>query len=163
MIDEIRNRRSIRTYTNQEVSKEDIEDLLRSAMQAPCAKNMQEWRFYVIRDRETLNKLSELPNYTRLQEASLAIIIMADTSLNQVEYCLLDCGAAAENILLEVTKKGLGACWCALVPREVKMKAVKEMFNLPDNILPMATIAIGYPNEKKEFVDRYDANKVTWI
>lgn len=163
MIKEIEARRSIRKYSEKLVTKEEVEDLLKAAMHAPTARNLQEWRFIASVNRKTLDDLAEIPAYQMLKGASAVIIVMGDTDVNSEEFCYVDCAAATQNILLEATSKGIGTCWCAIAPREERMKPIADYFKLKENLLPIALISIGYPGEEKGIDDRYDEKKVTWL
>ena len=107
----ILTRRSIRRYTNQDVSEEMVEKLLRAGMAAPSAGNQQPWHFLVIRDRDTLVKITEVhPHSKMLLTAPLAILVAGDEKLQiHPGYWLEDCSAATENILLAAHALGLGA------------------------------------------------------
>jgi hypothetical protein len=107
----ILTRRSVREFTNQDVSKEDLNDLLRAGMQAPSAGNEQPWHFIVIDDPELLKKIPEFHPYAKmLNEAPLAILVCSDRNLEKHRATWLqDCSAAIENILLTAHAKGLGA------------------------------------------------------
>jgi len=75
---------------------------------------------------------------------------------------LQDCSAATENVLLAVPALGLGACWLGIHPREDKIRNVKEILGLPDQVLPMACISIGYPGEEKASRTRFNPEYVHW-
>ena len=163
MIKEIQTRRSIRKYIDKPISKEDLEDLLRAAMFAPTARNQQTWRFIASNNREVLSGLSKIPAYKMLETAGAVIIVMGDLDADTDIFNYVNCSAAVQNILLEAKAKGIGTCWCAIGPREERMNAIKDYFKLADNLLPIALISIGYPDEEKGIEDRYDENKVVWL
>lgn len=162
MIKEIETRRSIRKYVDKEISKETLIDLLKAAMHAPTARNKQEWRYISSNNRKVLNELGATPYYPMLKEAGAFIIVMADKSITDEGFCYVDAGAATQNILLEAKSMNIGTCWCAIAPLEERINVIKNYFELPDNILPIALISIGYPNEEKGIDDRFDENKITW-
>lgn len=160
----INTRRSVRTFQTKEVEKEKIELMLRAAMQAPSARNQQPWHFLVISKRETLTKLSEISPYNKmLKEAPLAIILLIDKeSIISPGMHIQDMSAAMENMMLEARSLGLGTCWMGTYPREDRMGAVIEVFNLPEKYEPFAICAIGYPKDADafKFIDRYNASRV---
>ncbi|MPM69739.1 FMN reductase [NAD(P)H] [bioreactor metagenome] len=158
----INKRRSIRTYKDIQVEKEKVEKLLRAAMQAPSAYNQQAWEFIVIENKETLNKLSMMSLYAKpVEKAPLAIIVLANNQNVKVPECWQqDLGAATENLLLEAVELGLGGVWMAVAPFEDRMSYIKDMFKLPDSILPYSVISVGYPVDEMQFIDRYDKSKV---
>jgi len=158
------NRRSIRKYKDQPVENEKVDQLLRAAMQAPSAGNQQPWEFIVVKERETLKKLSKMSPYSKLiADAPLAFVLLGNEKKMKFAECWQqDMGAAAENILLQAVDLELGAVWLGVAPLEEREKYLKEIFDLPENIKPFAVIAIGYPDEgqKNRFIDRYDETRV---
>jgi nitroreductase len=164
----IRKRKSIRNYKRgAEVSDEALKIMLDAAMLAPSACNMRPWKFIVVRDREILNKITEIHPYTAmLKTACAAILVLADLNIhNGVSEGAFpqDCGAASENILLQAAELGIGTCWCAVYPKENTVAEIKKLFDLPENIIPFNVIAVGVPNE--EFGGRgfYEEEKVKWL
>ncbi len=159
---EIFERRSIRNYTDAPVSDENIEKLLKAAMAAPTAGNQQEWEFIVIKDRHILDSIPKVHPYAAmLKKAPLAIAICADRDReNHVGYWVQDCAAATQNILLEAQHLGLGACWLGIHPREKRVKGLKDILSLPDNVMPLSLVAVGHPAEKKKPADRFDKSKI---
>jgi nitroreductase len=75
-------------------------------------------------------------------------------------YIVQDCSAATQNILLAAHAKGLGSVWLGMYPREKRMKDVGKVLNIPDHILPVSLISIGYPAETRPAPDRYKADRV---
>ncbi|NLC76387.1 MAG: nitroreductase family protein [Clostridia bacterium] len=161
-MDVIFQRRSIRRFTKEKVSDEAVRKLLKAAMAAPSAGNQQPWEFIVIRDKATFARIMEFHPYsTPLKEADLAIVVCGNTvGEKHPGFWVQDCSAATQNILLEAQHLGLGAVWLGVYPREDRVKGVKAIFNLPDTVIPLAIVAIGYPAEQKEPVDRFDPVKV---
>ena len=159
---EIFERRSIRKYTDKPISDENIEKLLRAAMAAPSAGNQQPWEFVVIRDRKILEGITKFHPYSQmLKEAQLAIAVCADLDREKhVGYWQQDCAAATQNLLLEAQFLGIGAVWLGIYPRDERVKGVKELLGLPERVIPMAVISIGYPAENKGPAERYDKTRV---
>ncbi|MBQ3395881.1 MAG: nitroreductase family protein, partial [Synergistaceae bacterium] len=67
---------------------------------------------------------------------------------------------ATENILLEAETLGLGAVMLGIAPDEERMKAVKEILNLPENFRAFTIIPVGYPKNKRAQEDRYEPAKI---
>ena len=160
----VKTRRSIRSYTDQAIESEKIEQMLRAGMQAPSAINQQPWEFLVVQDKKTLKALSLISPYAQLvAKASLAIIPLAnDDRMKHSDHWQQDLAAATENIFLEAVELGLGAVWLGVAPNEERMEYLRNHFDLTPNLKPFAIISIGYPakgNENK-FVDRYDETRV---
>lgn len=162
MLKAIRNRRSIRKYSNQPIPADKLEILLRAAMQAPTARNLQSWEFVVTQNRSIMNKIPEVhPHSQMVPSAGAAILVCGNRELqNNISYLLEDCSAATQNILLEAVNQKLGAVWLGVYPREDRVMGLSRLFNLPEHIVPIALISIGVPEETKEFEDRYNTGKV---
>jgi nitroreductase len=158
----IRTRRSIRRYTDREVPDELIRGLLAAAMQAPSAGNQQPWQFVVATDRGLLNRLADvLPYGKMLTQAPLAIIVCGDLRLEGNKgYWVQDCSAATQNLLLATHASGLGAVWLGVYPMEERVAALRSVLSLPERVIPLAVISIGYPAEEIPPVDRYQEQRV---
>ncbi|NOX53949.1 MAG: nitroreductase family protein [Planctomycetes bacterium] len=158
----IRTRRSIREYTEQPVSEELVEQLLRAAMMAPSARNQQPWHFVVIDDRQLLQQIPDFhPNGAMAAQAPLAILVCGDVSLElSPGYWPIDCAAAVQNLLLAAHALGLGAVWTGVYPREERMNGFRKMLGLPDNVIPHTLIPVGYPAERPATEDRYRPDRV---
>lgn len=162
IIDGILNRRSIRKYKDEPITKEQIDTLLKAAMYAPTARNMQPWHFIYTCDKEQLTKLSGIHPYGKmLRNASLAILSCGDLGIDKTEsYLVQNCSAATQNILLAAHALGLGGVWLGVHPREERMGPIAEYFKLPKQVIPISLISIGYPDEKPGFPERFDLDKV---
>jgi len=155
-------RRSIRKYTNQEVSEETVEKLIRAGMAAPSAGNEQPWHFIVIRDRDILCQISNFHPYAQmLKEAACAIVVCGDKTLEKFEgFWVQDCSAATQNILLEAQELGLGAVWLGVYPVKERTEALKKLLEIPDNVTPLSIVSVGYPAESKAPSDRFDPSRI---
>ena len=161
-LETINKRRSIRKFTGKALTQQQIETLLKAAMMAPTARNAQEWDFVVVRDRATLDRLIKAHPYAQmLSTADCAIIVCGNTQREHAPgYWMADCGAATQNILLAATSLGIGSVWLGVYPNEERMNGLAKILNLPEYIKPLNIIALGYPNEKKEEIDRFDPAKI---
>lgn len=161
-IEAIHTRRSIRKYTKQSVSEDIIKELLEAAMYAPSAGNQQPWHFVVIRERQILDAIPNFhPHAKMLRDAVVAILICADPSLEKYKgRWTQDCSAATQNILLAAHAKGLGAVWVAIHPEAARIKSIQELLSIPESIIPLALIPIGYPAEEKTQPERFNASRI---
>ena len=157
-------RRSIRVYSGEQVSDETVRELLVAAMAAPSAAAKDPWRFVVVRDRQVLSAIAAaLPNGQMLVTATLGIIVCGDLDAahdRQLSYLLQDCSAAIMNLLLAAHVLGLGACWLGIHPREERIRKTKEILGLPDSVIPVGGISLGYPGEVKEPRTRFTLDSV---
>lgn len=155
-------RRSIRSYTAQMVPDEIISELLKAAMSAPSSGNSQPWHFIVIRDREVLDKIPTFHPYAEaLKQASVAIMVCGDINLDKYGgRWMLDCSAASQNILLAVQAKGLGAVWLGLYPDEERIKPTRQLLGIPDHVIPLCIIPVGYPAEQKKPSQRFKPERI---
>lgn len=159
-IEDIMTRTSVRSYSDKEVGSEQIDTLLRAAMAAPTAGNKQPWRFVVINDRAKLDSIAaNFGSMTMAKQASLAIVMCGDVTATfdgeGQGYWIQDVSAASENLLLAAHAMGLGAVWCGIYPMSERVKQFSQMLNLPENILPMACICIGYPSGETTPKDKW--------
>ena len=159
-LEAIFTRRSIRAYTSEPVSEEDLKAILEAAMNAPSASNRQPWHFIVVDDRSKLDAIMEVHPYSdMLAQAPLAIVVCGDTKVSS-SYWQQDCSAATENILLAARALGLGTVWLGVYPREDRVRGISRLFQLPAHVKPLAVIAVGHPAEEKGRVDRWQEEKV---
>jgi len=144
---EIMERRSVRSYTGQPIPEESLQCLLRAAMRAPSAGNAQPWAFIVIRDRDTLDAIQRFHPYASpLKTAPCAIVVCGDLS-RQIfpDFWVQDCSAATENLLLEAVHLGLGAVWMGLYPMQERVDDMSQLLGLPETVVPLGVIAVGFP------------------
>ncbi len=158
----ITSRRSIRKYSKKSVNQEQIDKLLEAAMFAPSARNEQPWHFIAVTERPMLDKIMQSHPYAAmLKDAPIAIVVLADISIEKTEgYWVQDCSAATQNILLSAHALGLGSVWLGVYPREERILAIRELFRLPENIQPLSIIAIGYADEQKAQPERFNKKRI---
>jgi nitroreductase len=165
----IHHRKSVRNFENKSISAVMVETILKAAMAAPSARNVQPWQFYVVTNRAILYQLAEkLPYAKMLVQVPMAIIVAGDTHLgnpNQEQgfNWALDCAAATQNLLLAVEAIGLGAVWTAAWPYQQRIDAVKSVISMPENIIPLNVIPIGYGAGNEKPKDKWDPAKITWV
>lgn len=160
----IGERVSVRSYMPEVVSSEAVETLLRAAMAAPSSKNQQPWHFVVLTEKDMLMTLAnELPYAKMLKDAPLAIVVCGDTTVHTGESAIswvMDCSAASENLLLAAQALGLGAVWTGAYPYKDRIEAVRKVAALPDHIVPLNVIAIGYPARAEKPKDKWKPERV---
>jgi len=159
---EIFERRSIRRYTNQTVTEEQVKELLKAAMAAPSAGNGQPWEFIILRDKQMFEQIMEIHPYSKmLKEASVAIVVCGNTMHEYMgPYWVQDCSAATQNILLMAQHMGLGAVWLGVYPSLERLEELKKLLEIPEKVSPLNIISIGYPAEIKGPEERFTETKI---
>ncbi len=168
VIENILTRTSVRQYeAGRTIARDTVETLLRVAMAAPTAVNKQPWAFVAIDNREDLDSLAAVLPYARmLSSASLAIVTCADLS-KAIEsetaergFWIQDVSAATENLLLAAHALGLGAVWTGVYPDADRVKAVQQRLGMPDSIIPLAVVPVGYPAGEQTHKEKWNPENV---
>lgn len=161
-------RRSVRSFIlDKAIPNEDIEYILKAAMYAPSANNSRSWEFIVVKERDTIIKMSEVHQYAKpLATSSVSILVCANmrTSGNGInKFWEQNASAAIENILLAATYRNIGSLWMGIAPLEEYMIKLSEMFGLPEHINPVAMIALGYAKtdfDMSKRASRFEQEKI---
>jgi nitroreductase len=158
----IMTRRSVRKYTAKKMTETRLRKILEAAMNAPSANNQQAWQFIVVRDRIILNDLAEVHPYAQmLRQAQAGIVICGDLAAEKSQgYWVQDCAAATQNALLAAHALGLGAVWLGVHPRQPRVEDVQRVLGIPDHVVPLSIVSVGFPGEKPKAVKRYAKSKV---
>jgi len=165
ILDYIESRRSIRRFTEEPVSREDLELLLRAGMAAPSATNRRPWQFVVVTDPDRLDALRKRLPLGRYN-APAALVVCGDLRRalppSAQSFWVVDCSAATENILLAAAGIGLGAVWIGVYPLRPLMALVSRAIGLPRLVRPLSVVLVGHPAEHKPALNRYDPDRVHW-
>lgn len=155
MLDAVKQRRSIRRYTEQAVSESDVAQLQEAALRAPSSRNLQPWQFVFVTDPELLGALSEAKaSFGQfLAGAPLGIVVCADESVS--DCWIEDCSIAATVLQLTATDLGLGSCWIQIRGRlhadgQPAEEYVRKLLHLPENMRVLTILAVGHPAEVKQ-------------
>jgi len=149
----VKTRRSIRAFARDEVSEDEIKQLLDAARLAPSAGNLQPWSFVIVKNDKIKHKLAEAAlNQSFIEEAPVVIVVLADFNRSKLRYgnrganlyCIQDTAAATQNILLAAVALGLGACWVGAFQEDL----VRFVLRVPEGFRPVAIVPIGRPSEK---------------
>lgn len=161
-LDTIYDRRSIRKYTCKEVNPDLVDEVIRAGMYAPSASNKQPYHFMVFNDKEKIAQVKALHPYAKtLETAPVCIMVCGDTQQEMADgFYVCDCSAVCENMLLAAKSLGLDTCWMGIYPWQDLTKNMSKFFDLPENVVPFALIALGYGAEQKERPRRYDSSKI---
>lgn len=160
----IATRRSIRKYTEQPVTEEDIRAVLNAAMMAPSAGNAQPWHFVVVRDAGLKARVAELNIYAAMaRTAPAGILVCGDPRLEKYPgFWVQDCSAAIQNLLLAAHGRGLGAVWTGIYPVAERVEGFRSAFGLPAEIVPLGYIVLGYPAQQPQAASRFREDRVHW-
>jgi nitroreductase len=146
VVEAIKKRCSVRSYQDRAIEKEKLEIILEAARLAPSASNRQEWRFVVVQDRATRERLMKAAkNQAFVGEAPVVIACCAKTD-NHLMTCgqlcyPIDLAIAIEHMALEATEEGLGTCWIGAFYED----QVKEILGIPQDIRVVELLVLGYP------------------
>ena len=165
-IENIMTRTSIRQYKDQPVKQEKIDIMLKAAMAAPTAMNMQPWHFIVITDKAVMDQLAG----PRPTNAPLMIALCGDTDKTSMpdgkgkmpDFWVEDVSAATENLLLAAHALGLGAVWTGAYPAMERASDIANVLNCPQNIVPLAVVRIGYPDESPEPKNKFKEENISY-
>lgn len=157
--DLIKKRRSTRRFSDRAVEKDKIMMCLEAARLAPSACNSQPWRFIVVDDGETRNRLCHaafggvysVSSFARKAPVMVAIVSEKDKFIARVgallrgtRYYLIDIGIAGEHFVLQAEELGLGTCWIGWFNE----KGAKSVLNVPKNKKIDVLLALGYPGKE---------------
>jgi len=165
ILETIYSRRSIRIYDRKKLEKETINNLLKAAMAAPSASNSRPWEFVVVTDEAKISLLRSKVKYGNYNAPAI-IIICSNLAIAQNEsaykYWVQDCSAATENLLVAAAGMGLGTCWVASYPKEDIINLLRETLGIPEDVVPLNLIYVGYPAEEKAPRTQYDETRIHW-
>ncbi len=164
VLEAIFTRRSVRSFEDTPVTDEEINVLIRAAMQAPSPGNAQQWEFIIVTDKEKIGGVSpELAKHAPYAKgAPLAILVAYNNEkFKHTGYSLETMGAVTQNILIAAQGIGLGAIWTGVDPAsEESIQGWQKYFNMPENIVPFSYVLVGKAKTMPEPKDSFDSSKV---
>lgn len=166
-LEAIMTRKSVRSFTNQAISDEALETILRAGMSGPSCVNARDWSFLVTRDPELLNKMADANGRPAepLRGAALGILVLGDLERAfkpAPDYWIIDGSIAAQNMILAAHAMGIGSVWLGTYPQMRRVEAQRELLGLPDTVVPHSILAFGYPAAAPAGAkdDRYEQSRV---
>ena len=149
-LEAIFTRKSTRKFLDKPVEDEKIQIILRACMSGPSCRNLRDWAFIVVKDKNTLNAMADANNGPAepLRGAAFGILILGDyekAHTKEKEYWVIDGSIAAQNMTLAAHALGLGSVWLGTWPQMDRVNRQKELFDIPDRYIPHSIIAFGYP------------------
>lgn len=182
VIKAIKERRSIRRFKNDVISKENIAAIVEAGIYAPSSLNMQSWHFTVVTKKDLLDKLSEEtkkvvlasnnehikklvsnPNFHAFYNAPVGIIVSGE---DKAMKPLVACSAAVENMLIAAESLNIGSCWMGVITNlfeSKKAEDVKKELGIPEGYTPFYGVALGYVDGEKPQAPPRRTNTVNFI
>lgn len=147
-LDLVNRRKSVRSYINKAISDDILYKIIETARLAPSAKNLQEWKFIIVRDPVTKEALIDVAKGQRfIGEAPVVIAGVATytsyTMTNGVPACHVDVAIAMEHIALAAAEHGIGTCWIGAFYQD----KAKDLLNIPDDCIVISLMTLGYPTD----------------
>jgi len=153
-------RRSIRQFKPDPVPDDLILKVLDLARYAPSAGNRQPWVFVVVKDPEVRGKLASLRSGAApLARAPVGIVVACDRSTSQLSY-QVDCACVTMYIMLAAHALGLGTVWIQAL---ANTEEIQKLVGLPENYVPVAIVALGYPAEKPQPRPRKPLEEIVYL
>ena len=154
----IKNRRSTRKFTDQLLSPEQVEMILKAALMAPASKRKNPWQFVVVEDKEMLKKLAgcKPAGASFLEGCALAVVVMANVMDSDV--WVEDASIASIYMQLQAADLGLGSCWCQIRNRQTEDDAdanvyVRSLLDIPYQLEVLSIIGFGYKDQERKPFD----------
>jgi len=163
----IQKRRSVRKYQTRNIENDKLDRVLEAGRLAPSARNLQEWRFVVVRDGSRRKRLAEAAKGQTFVGEAPVVIAACATVTDYVMTCgqltyPIDLAIAVEHMVLASAAEGLGTCWIGAFYEE----EVKKVLNIPPEVRVVALLAIGYPDESPSLRPRKEMDEIvafeTW-
>ncbi len=157
----IEKRKSVREYLDKPVEQEKLERILKAARLAPSAKNFQEWRFVVVKDKETIKQLVPAANDQEFIAQAPIIIACCAVNTDYVMKCgqltyPIDVAIAIDHMTLAAVALGLGTCWIGSFFED----QVRKILNIPKDVRVVELLVLGYPDDHQPKKGRLPLNKI---
>lgn len=158
------NRRSIRKYTDEPISAEDVRLILEAALLSPTSKSSRAWQLVAVEDKETLARLAECKpaGASSVGRCTLAVVVTVDSTKS--EAWMEDASIAASYMQLQAAALGLGSCWIQLYGRSAadgtpSDQFVQEVLGIPETCSALCIVTLGHPDEIRK---PQDTEKLKW-
>ena len=170
LLEIILKRRSVRTYTNEEIPDEKLEKILQAGLLAPTSRNRKPCEFVVVKNKNVLKKLSKskASGSVMLANANVAIVVFADT--DKADTWIEDSSIALAYMDLMANEQGVGSCWCQSHIRytadEISSEdVVREICSMSDNYRVVGILSLGMAENRPEAhnLSEIDENKIRYI
>jgi nitroreductase len=180
----LRTRRTVRSFTSEPVSQQDLQELIDSAILAPSGMNLQPWAFSVVTRRDVMDKANAIvlgilrspeaqqrmgerlretvnaPGYDIFYRAPALIVISAD---NKVPGAFVDCQLAVENLFLAAHAKRLGTCYMGFLMLAADHPEVPKLLGIPEGFRIAAAAIVGHPDVRPEGAPQRKPARIIWV
>ena len=159
-------RRSIRRYTNEHISDDILNEIMRVALTAPCSFGHRPVEFVVVQDQDRIRELASCKSYGGSQIIGAGAVVVVMVNLDRGEFWIEDGSIASSYILLAAEQYNVGACWVHIRNRDGKRKSsdeeIRELLGIPDGYAVLNLVALGGKAENKRGYseDDFDRNKI---
>jgi len=162
--DIVQKRRSIRKFTQQELTPEQTQAILRAALMAPTSKSTRAWHFIVVDNKDILRQMAQSKSAGAdfVADAPLAVLVLMD--VDKTDVWVEDASIAAVSMQYQATELGLGSCWAQIRLRghadgTFADEILRDMFGYPQNLVAECIVAFGYPAIERKLQDE---DKLKW-
>jgi nitroreductase len=160
VLEAIRKRYSCRAYQDKPIEQEKLDQVFDAARLAPSAKNMQDWRFVVVRDKDKKQKIADSTNHPEVF-GKAGVMIAACSNSSYIMKCgqpagVIDVAIALEHICLQAAELGLATCWIGSFEPE----KVRKVLGIPQGVAIIELMALGYPADKAKKPSREPIEKI---
>ena len=150
VMEAIRTRKSVRSYLDKPIEDEKLDAVLDAARLAPSARNCQEWRFIVVKDKNIRRALAMAANNQAFVGEAPVVLAACAAETNDVMTCgykshPIDVAIALDHVTLEAVEQGLGTCWIGAFDQQ----KVKDILDVPEEAAVVELMPIGYPADPK--------------
>lgn len=168
-IEALLDRRSVRAYRPEQISEEELTDILQAAKFAPSTKGLQKRHFTVIQNKKLIAEIVEtakkngasfLPGHIPFYNAPTVIVLSAPAD---AEHGREDAACAIMNLMLASHAYGLGSCYICSVLDGLRDENIIKQLKLPDNYIPLGCISVGYPSEQSPAPKKRRTDDISYI
>ena len=140
----IKTRRSVRLYQDKPISDEDLNKILESARMAPSARNLQGYKFIVIKDQAKKEKIAEINKMPFVAKAPVVLLCVSNDLENK--YHLIDIAIAIDHMVLTAWDLGIGSCWIGGIGAA---EDLAKVVNAPKGAMPVMILPLGFPADRE--------------
>lgn len=153
ILNAIKQRRSVRTFSNKRVDCAVVEKIIELATWAPSNCNIQGWKFIIVDDDRVKQDMVDMGGATIIKNAPIGILVLYNNQSDNIEYMdyVQSASAAIQNMLLAAYSFGLATCWICHLPTK---KDLKRIFGFNSNYSPIAYVLLGYSDREPKKVER---------